>query len=88
MNRFLVHVEELAETVDRIAVDTAFSGAVRVDHHDDLVLAKAYGHAHRAHRIAADGPFECSTAVIVRQSFSTPCISMTGEAVPVGGRSR
>jgi CubicO group peptidase (beta-lactamase class C family) len=39
------------ETVEQIASETAFSGAVRVDHGGDLVFAKAYGYAHRGHRI-------------------------------------
>lgn len=44
-------MDELIETVDRIAVETAFSGAVRVDDGDDVRLARAYGHAHRGYRI-------------------------------------
>jgi CubicO group peptidase (beta-lactamase class C family) len=44
-------VGDLVESVDRIAVETAFSGAVRVDNGDQVVLARAYGYAHRAHRI-------------------------------------
>ncbi|MDP9330547.1 MAG: beta-lactamase family protein [Actinomycetota bacterium] len=39
------------ETLDRIASETAFSGAVRVDD-GDVVLEKAYGYAHRGLRIA------------------------------------
>jgi CubicO group peptidase (beta-lactamase class C family) len=37
--------------LDRIAVDTAFSGVVRVDRADQTVVAKAYGFANRAWEI-------------------------------------
>lgn len=40
--------------LDRVAAATAFSGVVRVDHGDELVLAKAYGLAHRGWEIAND----------------------------------
>ena len=40
-------MEALADEVDRIARETAFSGAVRVDRGDELELARAYGLAHR-----------------------------------------
>src|SRR6476660_7238672 len=40
-------MEALAHEVDRIARETAFSGAVRVDRGDELELARAYGLAHR-----------------------------------------
>jgi CubicO group peptidase (beta-lactamase class C family) len=42
---------ELSASIDRVAVDTAFSGAVRVDRGGDVVFAKAYGLADRAHGI-------------------------------------
>jgi CubicO group peptidase (beta-lactamase class C family) len=42
---------DLVETVDRIALETRFSGAVRVDRGDQVLFAKAYGYAHRGHRI-------------------------------------
>ncbi len=47
-----VAVDDLVETLDRIALETSFSGAVRVDRGDDVLLAKAYGYAHRGYRIA------------------------------------
>ena len=40
-------VEALAHAVDRVAVETGFSGVVRVDRDGVAVLAKAYGRAHR-----------------------------------------
>ena len=42
----------LAESVDEIAASTGFSGVVRVDRDDDSSFARAYGLAHRGHRIA------------------------------------
>jgi CubicO group peptidase (beta-lactamase class C family) len=44
-------VEDLAETIDRIASESGFSGAVRVDRRDEVVYQKAFGFAHRGHRI-------------------------------------
>jgi CubicO group peptidase (beta-lactamase class C family) len=44
--------DELIETVDRNALETAFSGAIRVDIDDEVLLARAYGYAHRGLRVA------------------------------------
>jgi CubicO group peptidase (beta-lactamase class C family) len=41
----------LEGAVDSIAAENDFSGAVRVDEGDEVVLAKAYGFAHRAHEV-------------------------------------
>jgi CubicO group peptidase (beta-lactamase class C family) len=38
---------KLADTVDALAVESAFSGVIRVDRGDDVVLEKAYGFADR-----------------------------------------
>ena len=43
--------DELRHAVDRIATETAFSGVVRVDRGDDVLLAEAFGLAHRAFEI-------------------------------------
>lgn len=45
-------MDALEESVDRIAVETKFSGVVRVDRGDDIQLVKAYGLAHRGRRIS------------------------------------
>lgn len=45
-------MQTLQEAVDGIAQDTGFSGVVRVDSHEGVELAKAYGLADRAHAIA------------------------------------
>ena len=43
--------DELRHAVDRIVAETAFSGVVRVDRGDDVLLAEAFGLAHRAFEI-------------------------------------
>jgi len=45
-------MSELRDPIDRLAAETAFSGVVRVDVGDEVVLASAYGLADRAHAIA------------------------------------
>ena len=42
----------VAASVDRVAAETAFAGVVRIDRADDVILARAYGLADRAHAIA------------------------------------
>ena len=44
-------MEDLSGSIERIANESSFSGAVRVDRGDDVVFAKAYGPADRAHGI-------------------------------------
>jgi CubicO group peptidase (beta-lactamase class C family) len=53
---------ELAESVDRIAASTGFSGVVRVDRDDGAAFARAYGLAHRGHRIANTVDTQFATA--------------------------
>jgi CubicO group peptidase (beta-lactamase class C family) len=45
-------MNDLEESVDRVAAETGFSGVVRIDRGDGAELAKAYGLAHRGYRIA------------------------------------
>jgi CubicO group peptidase (beta-lactamase class C family) len=45
-------VTDLAESVDRIAATSRFSGVVRVDRDGEVGLARAYGTAHRGYGIA------------------------------------
>jgi CubicO group peptidase (beta-lactamase class C family) len=45
-------MDDLEESVDRVAAESGFSGVVRVDRGDGAELAKAYGLAHRGHQLA------------------------------------
>ncbi|MDQ1367257.1 MAG: hypothetical protein QOE57_3299, partial [Acidimicrobiaceae bacterium] len=47
-----VSVEAIGDSVDRITAETGFSGVVRIDRDHGVVLAKAYGLAHRGHAVA------------------------------------
>ena len=42
----------LDDAVDHVAAETGFSGVVRVDRGGHVAFAKAYGFAHRGHRVA------------------------------------
>jgi len=44
--------DDFFETVDRIALETAFSGVICINRGDEVLLAKAYGYAHRGMGIA------------------------------------
>ena len=44
-------MDELEQEIDGVARTSGFSGAVRVDRGGELVLAKAYGLAHRGYGI-------------------------------------
>ena len=45
-------MDDVEESVDRVAAETGFSGVVRVDRGDGVELAKAYGLADRGHQVA------------------------------------
>ena len=44
-------MNDLIESVHRVASETGFSGVVRIDHGDDTQLSEAYGLAHRGHQL-------------------------------------
>ena len=44
-------MNDLTESVHRVASETGFSGVVRIDHGDDTQLSEAYGLAHRGHQL-------------------------------------
>ena len=44
-------MNEITESVDRVASETEFSGVVRIDHEDDTQVLEAYGLAHRGFRV-------------------------------------
>jgi len=45
-------VESIAARIDEVAASTTFSGVVRIDVHCATVVERAYGLAHRGHRVA------------------------------------
>lgn len=86
--------------LDSLAAETAFSGVVRVDDADRLVLAKAYGHAHRGFAIpntvdtrfaVASGTKGLTALTVVRLiedgrlELSTPARSALGADLPLIG---
>ncbi len=92
--------EPIGTAVDRVAAETSFSGVVRVDRGADVVLAAAYGDAHRALRIAntVDTRFGIAsglkgfTALAVMSlveegtlSMSTTARSLLGDDLPLIG---
>jgi CubicO group peptidase (beta-lactamase class C family) len=48
-DRYAPRVPRLEDEIERVAVETGFSGVVRVDRGSDVVLERAYGYAHRAY---------------------------------------
>ena len=91
-------VEDLSEDLDRIAIETEFSGAVRVDLGDEVVLAKAYGLADREREIPntpetrfaiASGSKVLTALAVVRLiedgvlDWSTPARSLLGDDLPL-----
>jgi CubicO group peptidase (beta-lactamase class C family) len=43
-------MDDLASAIDQAAVDTGFSGVVRIDVGNEVMIERAYGFADRAHR--------------------------------------
>jgi len=91
-------VSELECDLDFVAAETHFSGAVRVDESDRVVMAKAYGLADRAHEIAntletrfaiASGTKGLTALTVMslvedgRLGLSTPARSVLGEDLPL-----
>jgi CubicO group peptidase (beta-lactamase class C family) len=88
----------LEESVDQLAASTGFSGVIRVDDGDELVLAKAYGFAHRGYgirntvdtRIAIASGSKALTALAVVSliesgalKLSTTARSVLGDDLPL-----
>jgi CubicO group peptidase (beta-lactamase class C family) len=93
-------MSELAAELDAIAAETAFSGVVRVDSAHAVELAKAYGLAHRGHRIpntagtqfaiasGAKGLTALTVASLIeegRLELSTAARSVLGQDLPLVG---
>jgi CubicO group peptidase (beta-lactamase class C family) len=69
-------METLEQEIDRIAADTAFSGAVRVDRGDQVELAKAYGMAHRALQVANTVETQFGTASATKGLTALAVVSL------------
>jgi CubicO group peptidase (beta-lactamase class C family) len=91
-------VPRLEHEVDALAHASGFSGAIRVDHGDDVELASAYGFADRRHEIAnttetqfaiASGTKSLTALTIVSLveegslDLSTPARSLLGPDLPL-----
>jgi CubicO group peptidase (beta-lactamase class C family) len=91
-------VDDLESSVDHVAIETGFSGVVRVDRGDRVELAKAYGSAHRGYGIpnAVDTRFglasgtKALTALTIvslveegRLDLDTTARSVLGEDLPL-----
>ena len=90
----------LESELDAVAAETGFSGVVRIDHGDEVVLAKAYGLAHRGHgipneldtRFAIASGTKGLTALTVMSlvedgtlALSTTARSLLGDDLPLVG---
>jgi CubicO group peptidase (beta-lactamase class C family) len=93
-----VRSDELRQTVDSLAEENGFSGAVRVDRGEEIEFAGAYGFAHRGLEVAntvetqfaiASGTkgFTAATVVSLIQEgaleLSTPARSVLGHDLPL-----
>jgi CubicO group peptidase (beta-lactamase class C family) len=88
------------DEVDRVARETGFSGAVRIDHGEELLLARAYGLAHRGLQVVntVDTQFAIASGVKPLTALAvvslmveglleldTPARSMLGDDLPLIG---
>jgi CubicO group peptidase (beta-lactamase class C family) len=74
-------MEALEDEVDRIARETGFSGAVRVDRGDALELAKAYGMAHRGLQVANTVDTQFAVASAVKGMTALTVVSLIVDSV-------
>ena len=70
---------ELAATVDALAAEGAFSGVVRVDRGDEVVLSKAYGFADRRWKIPNTPDTRFATASGVKGMTALAVMSLVEE---------
>jgi CubicO group peptidase (beta-lactamase class C family) len=74
-------METLADEVDRIARETEFSGAVRVDRGDELELARAYGLAHRGLQVPNTVETQFAVASAVKGMTALAVVSLIVDGV-------
>jgi CubicO group peptidase (beta-lactamase class C family) len=66
--------------LDAIAVETSFSGVVRVDRADRVEIAKAYGFAHRGYEIANEVDTRFATASGTKGLTALTVVSLSKKA--------
>jgi len=69
-------MNHLAESVRRIAKETKFSGAVRIDHEGDTQLSEAYGLAHRGFQVANTDSLQFAIASGVKGFTALAVVSL------------
>jgi CubicO group peptidase (beta-lactamase class C family) len=74
-------MESLEEEVDRVAAETGFSGAVRVDRGGDVELAKAYGFAHRGLEVPNTIDTQFGTASAVKGFTASVVVGLIADGV-------
>jgi len=74
-------VESLEAEVDRVAGETGFSGAVRVDRGEDLELARAYGLAHRGLQVPNTIETQFAVASAVKGMTALTVVSLIVDGV-------
>ena len=67
---------ELESQLDALAAKTQFSGVVRVDRNEEVVLAKAYGFAHRGYEIPNEVDTRFATASAVKGLTALAVVSL------------
>ena len=73
-------MSSLANEIDALAAESAFSGVVRVDRGDEIVVEKAYGFAHRGYEIpnTADTRFAIASGVKGMTALAVVCLVEDG----------
>ena len=74
-------MSELRDSLEALAAETAFSGAVRVDVGDEVELAEAYGLAHRAHGVPNSVETQFGTASGTKGLTALAVVSLIDEGV-------
>jgi len=69
-------VPSLESELDAIAAETGFSGVVRVDRGDEIVVAKAYGLAHRGYEIPNEVDTRFGTASATKSLTALAVVSL------------
>jgi CubicO group peptidase (beta-lactamase class C family) len=69
-------VPSLESELDTIAAETAFSGVVRVDHGEEVLVEKAYGLAHRGYEIPNEVDTRLATASATKGLTALAVVSL------------